>query len=779
MAGVEASRDTHLLPVLRADLERLDQAAPGKPDRFLLKDPQRGSVLEMTSRERFICDRLDGRTTEVELRDAFRVHFGMELSVSGLRSLLVLLQTEGLLADRASVVPPREWETMRPLAIDADRLFSRIAAVFGPLAGWPGVALFAILLLLAFGVLLDHWSQVWSVLSDFLWHIEVAGHTGFSSVFSIQTILQVAVFFTVIPFFRELAKGAVCTHHGARVPEIRFGWFMRFIPRCIAGIYAMHRLEKRQQVQVLTAGLLVELFMFCVGMIGVGVLRLDNPMHTTSMCLAIGAALRLLFTANPLGEQDGAALLGLWMDEPDFRFRSVRAFRAWLLGRPMPEPLGESRRRKFIRWGAASDLVVQALTIAMLWLFGYVLIQWMGGLGAVLLMVLIVLKYEKEIRSLLMDHRLETVMPKSVATKKSSVWFKLLIAVVIIALLWLIPYPFEVSGEFRVQPVAQREVRSEISALIQEITVDEGDLVKAGDVIARLDARTIQKDLDLNRSALRKEQEHLRAMETGARPEDIAQLEQAVKAAETKLKYSEDSLKRTEDLHKKTHVSDQDYQNVLMVRDLDIEGLELARLSLAALKAGVRAEEIEAQREVIKSLEIGTRHLESELERTTITSPIDGRVVTMFMQGRVGSQSAPGDVIAVVEDLSQALIRIALPESYVGLIQTGATVRIRPWAHSGSIFKGEVTAIMPMVLQKSDDIMKQASMEQEHGMVRNLSTPEDRIVPVLAVVQNDGELFKSDMTGYAKISAGWKPIGYAFFHPIIRFFKVQVWSWIP
>jgi len=779
MSESAVSCETPPLPVLRSDLDMLDQAAPGKPDRFLLKDPIRGSVLEMTTRERFICERLDGQTSEPELREAFQLQFGLALSRTGLYSLIELLQTEGFLSDRKPATAAREWETMRPLSIDADRLFSRLASMFQPLVGWPIISIFAMLLLLAFGVLLDHWSQVWSVLSDFLWHIEVAGNTGFSSVFSMQTLLQIALFFTIIPFFRELAKGAVCTYHGARVPEIRFGWFMRFIPRCIAGVHAMLRLEKRQQVQVVTAGLLVELFMFCIGMIGVGVLRLDNPLHTTSMCLAIGAALRLVFTANPLGEQDGGVLLALWMDEPDFRYRAVQAFRAWLFKRPMPEPMGEQKRRRFIRWGAAADLTVTAITIALLWLFGYLLIHWLGGLGAVLLVALVYLKYEKEIRSLLAGRRLETVMPKSVASKKMSIWFKLLIAAVVIALLILIPYPFEVSGEFRVQPVAQREVRSEISALIHEITVDEGDTIKAGDVIARLDGRLIQKDLDLSRSALRKEREHLRAMEAGARPEDIAQLEQAVKAAETKLKYSEDSLKRTEDLHKKTHVSDQDYQNVLMVRDLDIEGLELARLSLAALQAGVREEEIEAQRAVVESLEISTKHLESDLERTTIKSPIDGRVVTMFMQGRVGSQSAPGDVIAVVEDLSRATIRIALPESYVGMVVTGAAVRIRPWAYSGRIFKGEVTAIMPMVLQKSDDIMKQANMEQEHGMVRNLSTPEDRIVPVLAEVENNDNLFKSDMTGYAKISAGWKPIGYAFFHPIIRFFKVQVWSWIP
>ena len=64
-------------------------------------------------------------------------------------------------------------------------------------------------------------------------------------------------------------------------------------------------------------------------------------------------------------------------------------------------------------------------------------------------------------------------------------------------------------------------------------------------------------------------------------------------------------------------------------------------------------------------------------------------------------------------------------------------------------------------------------------MVRNLNMPEERIVPVLAEIDNEGVPFRSEMTGFAKIDAGWKPLGYAFLQPVIRFVTVQVWSWIP
>jgi hypothetical protein len=115
----------------------------------------------------------------------------------------------------------------------------------------------------------------------------------------------------------------------------------------------------------------------------------------------------------------------------------------------------------------------------------------------------------------------------------------------------------------------------------------------------------------------------------------------------------------------------------------------------------------------------------------------------------------------------------------MGLVTTGAAVRVRPWAYPRRVFPATVTAIIPQVMDKSEDLIKKASVEQERSMMRNASAPEERIVPVLATVDDAEGLFTSDMTGFAKIDAGWKPVGYAFLHPVLRFFTVQVWSWIP
>ncbi len=766
-------------PVFRTDLDVLAQASPGQPDRYLVKDPARGAVLEMTGKDVFLCRQMDGQTSLAEIAARFTSQFNLAIQPSQVAAFVETLRNEGFLTEPLPADAEREWDRMKPLPLPFDRWCPAIARAFAPLAGWPMYILLILILFPAFGMLVTYAPLIWYYLADFLTHLESAGASGFSGIFSVQSVLQIIVFFTFIPFLREVVKAVVCCHYGARVPEIRYGWFMRFIPRCIAGIHGVVRLEKREQAMVLSAGLLLELVAFSIGMVGLGIFMTSNPMYTLCTSLAIGAAVRFLLTANPLGEQDGGVLVGLWRDEPDLHRRSVNLFRAWLFRHPMPEPLEERRRRNLIVWGALSDLAVQGITVAILSLLGYLLIQWMGGLGAVLLLLLVYLKYERTILSWLRGVTYGSSMARTEQKSKKSFWMHLLLVLAGMFIVSLIPYPYDVSGEFRIQPVAKREIRAEVAALVDSIPVAEGTEVKAGDLIAQLSTRLIEKDLEVNRSALRREREVLRAMEAGARPEDIAIIEQSVKGLETKLRFSEETLVRTEELYKKEHISDQDYQNVLQVRDLDRENLESARLSLASAKAGVREEEKEAQRAVIQSLEVTVKHLEDDLARTKIVTPIDGRVVTMFVQGRIGQQATPGDVIAVVEDVSRTIVRIALPEQHSGLVEIGAAVRVRPWAYSGRIFKGNVISIMPVVLDKNRDVMQEASMEQEHGMVRNLNMPEDLVVPVLAEIDNEGIPLRSEMTGYAKIDAGWKPLGYAFLGPVIRFIKVQVWSWIP
>jgi hypothetical protein len=54
-----------------------------------------------------------------------------------------------------------------------------------------------------------------------------------------------------------------------------------------------------------------------------------------------------------------------------------------------------------------------------------------------------------------------------------------------------------------------------------------------------------------------------------------------------------------------------------------------------------------------------------------------------------------------------------------------------------------------------------------------------RFVKAIVEIANAEQLLRSGMTGYAKIEGSTKPAFVAFTRPLVRFVRVEVWSWIP
>jgi len=122
------------------------------------------------------------------------------------------------------------------------------------------------------------------------------------------------------------------------------------------------------------------------------------------------------------------------------------------------------------------------------------------------------------------------------------------------------------------------------------------------------------------------------------------------------------------------------------------ELFDQARLSFdnatAALAAAVQG---------VAQAEAGLRQAEEDLSRTTILSPIDGKVVELNAhEGEVvitGTMNNPGSVIAVVADLSEILVEAEVGETEVVAVKVGQTVRIKIDAVANREYHGRVVEI--------------------------------------------------------------------------------------
>ena len=140
-----------------------------------------------------------------------------------------------------------------------------------------------------------------------------------------------------------------------------------------------------------------------------------------------------------------------------------------------------------------------------------------------------------------------------------------------------------------------------------------------------------------------------------------------------------------------------------------------------------------------------------------IVMPIDGYLVTPYLKQQIGSYLEAGGTFATVQNDRGAIAELQLPEYDSGELAIDAAATVKLLAFPNEPIEGQVMAIEP-------------------------TTSEEILGPVLKILirlDNSDQTLKAGMTGYAKISAGAKPLIVLLTRPIVRFIQIELWSWLP
>ncbi len=193
-----------------------------------------------------------------------------------------------------------------------------------------------------------------------------------------------------------------------------------------------------------------------------------------------------------------------------------------------------------------------------------------------------------------------------------------------------------------VEPVLEVDVRSEIMAKIEEMPVEEGDTVRKGDLLCRLDDKNLLADMESGEAR-------------------IAQLKAAIMQSQTDLEKAERDLNRQVDLSEADATSDLELRDYKTIRDKTKSTRE------------IREHELEEAEAVLK-------RIRENLHKTVIRAPIDGVISKLSAkQGEVvvtGTMNNPGTVIMTISDLSKMQLRARVDEVDAPLVQPGQKARI-------------------------------------------------------------------------------------------------------
>ncbi|QHJ10900.1 Macrolide export protein MacA [Paraglaciecola mesophila] len=228
-----------------------------------------------------------------------------------------------------------------------------------------------------------------------------------------------------------------------------------------------------------------------------------------------------------------------------------------------------------------------------------------------------------------------------------------------------------VNSSGTISPVVTVLVGSELSGLISQLNVDFNDEVTSGQVIARIDDRTIL-------SRLRQSEADLASSKAS-----LTQLNAALKRAQTEATLAQREFNRTKELRDK---------NLVSASELDISETsnELAKVAIETAKAAILVGEAQVEQSQ-SSLE----QTKLDLDRTYIRSPVDGVVIDRQVdtgQTVSASLSAP-TLFSIAKDLVKMQIEADVDEADIGRIAKDQKVNFTVDAFPERQFHGVVSQV--------------------------------------------------------------------------------------
>jgi RND family efflux transporter MFP subunit len=268
--------------------------------------------------------------------------------------------------------------------------------------------------------------------------------------------------------------------------------------------------------------------------------------------------------------------------------------------------------------------------------------------------------------------------------------------------------PVELLGE--AAPVRVAVVASEVDGVVDEVLVDEGDLVRQGQVLARLRTTTLELDLAAARA---------NRAEAAAR-----------------LVRFESEVVRLTDLRERRAISEREFEQGIADRD--------------------------AQAQLVTRFESEAARLEELIERAAIIAPFAGQVAEVHAE--VGEWTSRGGDVATLMDLSRIEVEVSVPERYVAQAEAaradGVEVPVEFDALPGR-HVGKVTAVLPQANPATRTFPAVVVVENPDGHIRGgmfarVLTQVGEAVPTV-LIPKDGLVLRSGRTFAFRVVPGPSP----------------------
>ncbi len=233
---------------------------------------------------------------------------------------------------------------------------------------------------------------------------------------------------------------------------------------------------------------------------------------------------------------------------------------------------------------------------------------------------------------------------------------------------------------------------------ITEILVKEGDTVKRGDILLKIDSIQPTADAKAQQAAVEASQAGLDSATAS-----YQSAQDDVKTAQANLDSARITWDRGQALFKEGLIPKQDYDTRKTTYDGAVSAVASAQAKVIEFKALV-----EQARHSVEQNKATFTHINDVLNKTTYRAPIDGLV--SFIGVRKGEnvvpgiQNATGSYLMTISDMSYVTSEVMVDETDIVNVRTGQSATVTIDAMPGQSFPAHVTAVGDQAVLRSSGL---------------------------------------------------------------------------
>ena len=232
----------------------------------------------------------------------------------------------------------------------------------------------------------------------------------------------------------------------------------------------------------------------------------------------------------------------------------------------------------------------------------------------------------------------------------------------------------ELSGNVDVRQVS---VAFEQTGRISELRAQEGDTVKAGAVLGLLDTVSLKLQAEQAKAQLEVQEQNLRRLRSGSRPEEIAQAAARLASAEAESRRASDELARLRGIASDTGGRGTSSQDIDAAEKQVAAANASVREQAAALRLareGPRSEDIAGGAAQVEAARAQLALLQHQVDQGVLRAPVDGVVRARLLEpGDIASPQKPAYDLARTQP---KWVRVYVAESDLGRVRPGMAASV-------------------------------------------------------------------------------------------------------